>query len=176
MKPIPLRVQLRFVGAGYALVLATATLLVFQRYMQYVHHPEDVAASGGMYAGGDLLLEIFIGCMLLVPTVALALVIRNHETLYLRYSKILFGLSLTAPISLGLLSIPAVNQGTTLFGEVFLDRLFASPIVVTAFVMSRLLARFQSAKRFTSYAVVIEILTLIVMAAAILLSAKAHRG
>ena len=62
--------------------------------MQYVNHPEEAAAASGMYAGGDLILEIFIGCMLLVPTFFLVLVIRNSEALYNGYSLTLLGLSL----------------------------------------------------------------------------------
>ena len=99
MKPIPMRAQLTLVAAGYAVVLATATLLVYARHLQYVNHPDDVAASGGMYAGGDLMLGIFIGCTLLVPTFVLVLVIRKSEQLYDRYSRIQLGLSLTAPIA-----------------------------------------------------------------------------
>ena len=57
MKPIILRMQLILVAAGYVAVLA----MVFMRYMQYVHHPEDTAAAGGMWAGGDLALEIILG-------------------------------------------------------------------------------------------------------------------
>ena len=53
MKPIPLRAQLGLVTASYAVVLATAALFVYERHLQYVNHPEDVAASSGMYAGGD---------------------------------------------------------------------------------------------------------------------------
>jgi hypothetical protein len=111
MKSIPLQAQLRLVAAFYAVVLATAALLVYVRHVLYVNHPQDVAAAGGMYAAGDLILEIFIGCMLLVPTFILVLVIRKSEPLYTGYSRILLGLSLTAPIGLGVLSIPAVNQG-----------------------------------------------------------------
>ncbi|HEY4903077.1 MAG TPA: hypothetical protein VIH89_06355 [Candidatus Sulfotelmatobacter sp.] len=67
MKAIPMHGQLILVGAGYAAVLAAATALVFARYMLYVRHPQDTAAAGGMYAGGDLILEVFIGCMFLFP-------------------------------------------------------------------------------------------------------------
>jgi len=176
MKPIPFRVQLGVVAAAYAAVLATAIVLVYERHMQYVNHPEDVAASGGMYAFGDWMLEIFIGCMLLVPTFLLVLIIRRFENLYTGYSKILLGLSLTAPICLGLFSIPAVNQGTMLLGEICVDRLFGSPIVVAGLVVSRLLARFDRAKRLTSYALLIEVLTLVLMAALFLFAAGAHQG
>lgn len=176
MKPAPLRVQLTLVAAAYAAVLATATALVYERYMQYVNHPKDVAASSGMYAAGDWILEIFIGCMLLVPTFVLVLVIRKSENLYTRYSKILLGLSLTAPICLGVFSIPAVNQGTMVLGEICLERLFGSPLVVVGLGFSRLLARFDRAKRLIFYALLIEVLTLVFMVALLLFSARAHRG
>ena len=60
------RTQLVCVAVGYAAVFAIAALLIVQRYLQYLNHPDDVAAYGGMYAGGDLLLEVFICGMLLV--------------------------------------------------------------------------------------------------------------
>jgi hypothetical protein len=176
MKPIPFRVQMTLVAAGYAAVLAAAAVLVCIRYMQYVSHPQDVAAAGGMYAGGDLFLEMFIACIFLVPTLLLALVIRKSENLYIGYSKILLGLSLTAPICLGVLSIPAVNQGTMILGELLMARLFASPFVMVGLGFSRLLARFDRAKRLTSYALMIEILTLVFMAALFLFLARAHRS
>ena len=176
MKPIPLRTQLGLVAASYAVVLATAALLVYVRHLQYVNHPEDVAASSGMYAAGDWMLEIFIGCMLLVPTFVLVLVIRKSEHLYAGYSRILLGLSLTAPICLGVLSIPAVNQGTMVLGWICMDRLLCSPIVIVGLVVSRLLARFDQAKRLTLYALLIEVLTLALTVALFLFAARAHRG
>src|SRR6266576_3908643 len=159
MKPVPLRVQLILVAAGYVAVLAIATVLIYERHMQNVNHPEEVVASSGMYAAGDLILEIFIGCMLLVPTFFLVLVVRNSEALYTRYSLILLGLSFTAPLCLAVLSIPAVGQGTMLLGWICLDRLFASPLVIVGLVFSRLLARFDRAKRLTLYALLVEVLT-----------------
>src|SRR5580698_1717403 len=145
MKSIPLRTQLGLVAAFYAVVLATAALLVYIRHLLYVNHAAEAAAAGGMYAAGDWMLEIFIGCMLLVPTFVLMLVIRNSELLYPGYSRVLLGLSLTAPISLGVLSIPAVNQGTMLVGWICLGRLLCSPIVIVGLLVSRLLARFDRA-------------------------------
>ncbi len=57
MKSIPLRAQLGLVATSYAVVLATAALLVYERHLQYVNHPEDIAASSGMYAAGDWMLD-----------------------------------------------------------------------------------------------------------------------
>ncbi|HTR65932.1 MAG TPA: hypothetical protein VMH85_09170, partial [Terriglobales bacterium] len=107
MKPIPLRQQLTLVGAGYALVFVAAAGLVFSRYMLYVLHPQDAAAAGGMYAAGDIFLALIIACMFLVPTFFLALVARASERISISYSKFVLGLSLTAPLCLGLLNIPA---------------------------------------------------------------------
>jgi hypothetical protein len=176
MKSIPLRTQLHLVAASYSIVLVTAALLVYARHLLYVNHPQDVAAAGGMYAAGDWMLELFIGCMLLVPTFVLVLVIRKSEPLYTGYSKTLVGLSLTAPISLALLTIPAVSQGTTLWGWICMDRLFCSPIAIVGFAVSRLLARFGRAKRLTLYALLIEVLTLALTAALFLFAARSHQG
>jgi len=154
----------------------TAALLVFARYLLYVNHPQDVAAAGGMYAAGDWMLEIIIGCMLLVPTFALALVVRKSENLSTGYSKVLLGLSLTAPICLGLLCIAAVGQRTMLLGWICLDRLLCSPVVIIGLVVSRLLARFDRAKRLTLYALLIEILTLTLMVGVFLLEARSRQG
>jgi len=176
MKATPLRVQLTLVATGYAAVLATASALVFMRYMLYASHPQDVAAAGGMYAGGDLLLGFIIACMFLVPTFFLVLVIRKSESLYTGYSKILLALSVTAPICLGVLSIPAVSQGTMALGWICMGRLFGSPFVIIGLGFSRLLARFDRAKRLTFYALLIEVLTLVLMVILFLFSARAHRG
>jgi hypothetical protein len=116
--------------AGYGVVLAAAAVLVVARHLLYINHPQEVAAAGGMYAAGDWMLEIFIGCKLLVPTFALALVVRTSEKLSIGYSRILFGLSLTAPVCLGVLSITAVGQGTMALGWICLDRLLCSPVVL----------------------------------------------
>lgn len=176
MGTISLRGKLSLVAAGYGLALVTAAVLVLARYMLYVTHPADAAAAGGMYAGGDLILEIMIGCMLLVPTFALALVIRNSESLYVGYAKVMLALSLTAPLSLGLICIPAVGQSTMMLGWICMYRLFASPLFIAGFVFSRLLARFDRAKRLTMYALLIEILTLVLIVVLQFSSIKMQRG
>ena len=168
--------QLGLVAIGYAAVLAVATVLIVVRYFQYVNHPADVAAYGGMYAGGDLLLEVFIGGMLLVMTFFLVLVIYKSEPDYTIYSKVLLGLSLTAPLSVGLISIPAVNQGMNLLGSACMFRLFASPMVIAGMGMSRIFARFSRPKRLTVYALLIEVVTLILLLTLLILPVHLHRG
>jgi hypothetical protein len=169
-------VQLGLVAIGYAAVLAVAAVLIVVRYFQYVNHPADVAAYGGMYAGGDLMLEVFIGGMLMVMTFFLVLVIYKSEPDYTIYSKVLLGLSLTAPLSVGLISIPAVNQGMNVLGEVCMFRLFASPMVIAGMGMSRIFARFPRPQRLTVYALLIEAVTLILLLAAMILPLHFGRG
>lgn len=176
MQSIPLRIQLYLVAAGYAVVLVVAAMLVYARHLLYLNHAAEAAAAGGMYAGGDVMLEIMIGCMLLVPTFVLALVVRNSEPLSTGYSRALLVLSLTAPLSLASLSIPAVSQGSMLLGWISLDRLLCSPVVIIGLMVSRLLARFDRAKRLSLYALLIEILTLVLMVALFLFAAETHRG
>ena len=163
MRPVSLRGQLTLVAAGYAVVLAFGSMLVVQRYLLYVRHPEDVAAAGGMYAAGDAMLGLFIACLLMVPTLFLVIVLRKSENLYTSYAKVLVGVSLTAPLCLGVFSIPAVNQSNMLLGEACMYRLLCAPVVLVGMAISWALARFPRAKRLTSYAITIEFLTVVVM-------------
>jgi len=176
MNTIPLRAQLGIVAAVYAAVLAVSAILAFMRYMQYVRHPDDVAAAGGMYAFGDAMLAMFIVCMLLVPTFLLAMVVRQAEGLSISYAKAMLFVSLTLPLSAGIIAIPAVGQSSSIFGEVCLERIFAAPAVFAGLVMSRLLAKFDRGKRLTLYAILIEALTLLVMIGLMFFPTKLHVG
>jgi hypothetical protein len=174
MESSHLRLQLRLVAASYAAVGVVSALLIYGRYLQYVRNPQDVAASSGMYAGGDLMLEIFICFLFLGPTVALVFVIRKSESCYTAYAKVLLGLSLTAPISVGLLIIPVLNQWY--WGDAIVFRLFAIPIVVVVLIFSRWLTRFARARRLIFYALLIEGLTFGVILASLFLFAKGRHG
>ncbi len=167
MEASPSRLQLRLVAASYAVVGVVSALLILERYLQYVLNPQDVAASGGMYAGGDLLLEIFIGFLFLVPTVALVFVIRKSESTYTAYAKALLGLTVTAPMSVGFLVIPVLNQWY--WGDACIFRLFAMPMVVGVLILSLWLTRFVRARRLISYALLIEGLTLVSVIASLFL-------
>jgi hypothetical protein len=176
MMRIPWRAQLGLVALGYVMVLGLSAFLVFIRYLQYVNHPDDVAASSGMWAGGDLMLELFICGMLLVMSFVLILVIRKSETAYTVYSRIVLAISATAPASVGLLAIPAVGEGFSLLGWACLFRVFASPIVLMGLGMSRVFARFPRAKRITNYAVLTEALTLVSMFLMLFLPFHLHQA
>lgn len=174
MELSPSRLQLRLVAAGYAVVVAVSAFLICVRYLQYVRSPQDVAASSGMYAGGDLMLEIIIGFLFLMPTLALVFVIRKSESAFTNYAKILLGLSLTAPISVGLMFIPVLNQWY--WGDAIVFRLFAIPLVVFVLIFSRWLAPFVRARRLISYALLIEGLTFVAIIAALFFSFKGRHG
>ncbi len=156
MEQTPSRLLLWLVAVIYAGVVLLSAVLIYIRYLAYVNHPDDVMASSGMWAGGDLILEFFIAGMLLVPTLLLVLVIRKFERAYTKYSQTLLAISLTAPISVGLFLIPAVNQSNSMLGYACMYRLFAAPMVVVGLAMSRIFARFRRAKRFSSYALLVE--------------------
>ena len=174
METSPSPLQLRLVAASYAVVGIISALLIVVRYLQYVHNPQDVAAAGGMYAGGDLLLEIFICFLFLVPTVALVFVIRKSEPAYTVYAKVLLGVSLTAPTSCALLIIPVLNQWY--WGDACIFRLFAIPMVIVVLLCSLWLTPFARARRLISYALLIEGLTFVVLIASLFLLSKGSHG
>jgi hypothetical protein len=68
MPSIPWRLQLVIVAAAYAAGAFVAAILLYSRHMQYLDNPAEATAASGMYAGGDLLLELFIGGMFFIPT------------------------------------------------------------------------------------------------------------
>jgi hypothetical protein len=163
MLRIPWKIQIGLVACAYLAVFGIATLLILWRYWQYASHPADAAQYGGMWAGGDLMLEVFICGMLLVMTFVLVLVIYKHETAYTSYAKAVLAVSVTLPVSVGIIAIPAVSEGISLVGWACLFRVFASPLVLMGIVMSRLFARFPRPRRMTNYALLIEVLTLVFM-------------
>lgn len=176
MEQAVLRTRLFLIAGAYAAVVAISAALITARYVAYMTHPADVDAYGGMWAGGDLALEVMIGGMLLFVTFFLVLVIANAEATYTTYSKILVGISVTLPMSIGLIAIPAIGQGNSLIGWVCLYRVFGSPLVLIGLGMSRIFARFPKPKRMTTYALLIEGLTLVFMVVMLVSPFKFQRG
>ena len=175
METLSLRAKLSWVAAGYAAVMAASTSLVAWRYLQYRWHPADANQYGGMWAGGDMVLGVFIFCLFMVPTFFLVLVARQSEPLYAGYAKVLFFLSLTAPASIGLFAIPMIRESDSLVGWFCMWRLLGSPFVLAGMVGSRLLARFPRAKSWSLYAVLIEAATLGAMIVLLGAASTRHR-
>jgi hypothetical protein len=153
---------LGLVAVGYAGVLAVAAALLFARHLQELKYPAE--ASGGMWAVGDAFLAIFIAGLFMVPTALLILLTARYEALYTAYSKFLVGLSLTAPICLVLVYLGENRVGQNIFNISFF-RLIGLPLILVGMGISRLAARFDRAKLFASYALLIEGLTLVVAVA-----------
>src|SRR5580700_1098128 len=151
--------QLGLVALGYGAVLVIAATLLFGRHLQELQYPAE--ASGGMWAAGDAFLLIFIACLFMVPTVSLIWVTAKFETFYTAYSKFLLGLSLSAPVCLSVLFLGENHVGQSLI-TLCLYRLMWLPFILAGMGVSRLVARFDRAKRFASYALLIEGLTLVI--------------
>ena len=176
MGTLSLRAKLTWVGAAYAAVVAASAFLIFWRYLQYKWHPDDASQYGGMWAGGDMMLAAFILCMFLVPTFFLVLVARESEPLNIGYAKVLVGVSLSAPISAGLMAIPWIGGGNSLLGWACMWRVLGSPFFLIGIAGSRLLARFPRAKRLSSYALLIEAGTMITIILLLGGASWMHRG
>lgn len=159
VKPISSRGQLWLIAFGYAAILAVAAALLLGRYLQEVTHPADAQAYGGMYAFGDAVLGIFIACLFMIPTVFLVRVMARFEAFYTAYSQLLVGISLSAPVCLGLLYFGKDHVAENL-RNLCLYRFLCSPFILVGIGVSRWVARSDRAKKLTSYALLIEGLTL----------------
>jgi len=153
---------LGLVALGYAAVFVVAAALLFVRHLQELQYPAE--ASGGMWAAGDAFLYIFIACLFMVPTVFLIWITARFEAFYTAYSKFLLGFSLSAPVCLGVLYLGENRVGESIF-TLCSYRLMWLPFILVGMGISRLVARFDRAKRFASYALLIEGLTLVIAVA-----------
>lgn len=145
------------VVAGYAGVLAVAAMMIVTRYLAEQRDPATF--SGGMAAGGDWMLELFLVALFLVPIFFLVLLIRNSETAYTRFAQVLLGFGLTAPASIGLMAIPAIGQSNSWLGSFCLYRIFAFPMTTVGFAGSCVLAKFKRPRRLILYSILIEIVS-----------------
>jgi hypothetical protein len=171
-------VQAGVVAGGYGSVLLLSAALLFMRHLQYVRYADTADASGGMWAFGDWMLELFIAGLFLVPTLVLAFFLRKCEPAYTRYAQALMGIALTAPVAIGSFFVPAIAQSGSGFlgglGWLCLGRVSAAPVFVVGLVASLLLARFKRPKRLITYGLLIEVGTYVFLLGTILL--PWHRG
>jgi hypothetical protein len=157
VKSLSSRALLQLVALGYAAVFAAAAILLYARHLQELEYPAE--ASGGMWAAGDALLLILVACLSMIPTVFLIWVIARFESVYAAYSQFLLGLSLSAPVCLSVFVL-GENPVARSLGSLCLYRLLGSPFILVGIGISRLVARFDRAKRMVSYALLIEGLTI----------------
>jgi hypothetical protein len=157
MEAVSPRAQFGMVAFGYVAVFAAAAALLFGRHLQSLKYPAD--ASGGMWAAGDAFLWIFIVCLFMIPTAFLIWVLSKYEVIYGAYSQFLLVVALSAPVCLAVFSLGDTRAIESL-ASVCLIRLLGSPFIFTGIGISRLVARFDRAKRWLSYALLIEGLTM----------------
>jgi hypothetical protein len=157
MRPVSLRTQLWSIAFGYAAALVVAAALLFANYLKELNHSVDV--SSGMYAGGQFITDIIIAFLLTIPTLFQVRVVERYEVSATVYSQLLVGISLSAPVCLGLVRIGETHVSQSLL-VLSLYRLVSSPFVLVGIGFSRVVARFDQAKKLASYALVIEGLTL----------------
>ena len=158
---IPRRVQIGFIAACYAGVLAVAAALITRRYLAELQDPATF--SSGMAAGGDWFLELFIVGLLLIPTFFLVLLIRNSEAAYTTFAKVLLGFGLSAPASIGIMAIPAFGQTNSLIGSFALYRIFGFPMTLVGLIGCCVLAKFKRPRRLILYSVLTEIMTFVLL-------------
>ena len=127
-----------------------------------------------MWAAGDLMLYIFIICLFMVPTAFLIWVTAKFEAFYTAYCKFLLGFSLSAPVCLSVFLLGENHVGQSLI-DLCLYRLICSPFILVGMGVSRLVARFDRAKRFASWALLIEALTLGIAVALLIYEVGAKR-
>jgi hypothetical protein len=147
------------VALGYAGALVAATGLLFMRHLQELRYPID--AQGGMWAGGDLFLYVFIAGLFMVPTIFLILVTAKFEGFYTGFSKFQLVLSLSAPVCLIVVYLGENHVGEGLL-NLCLFRLLWVPFILVGMGISRLAARFDRAKKLVSYALLTESLTFVI--------------
>jgi len=162
---IPRRVKVGVIVAGYAGVVLVAAALIVRRYL--AEQLDPITFSGGMAAGGDWFLELFLVGLLLIPTSLLALLIRDSEAASTKFAKVLLGVGLSAPLCVGLMAIPAIGQGKNFFasmlGWVCLYRVFAFPMTFFGLIGLCVLAKFKRPRRLILCSLLVEITTFILM-------------
>jgi hypothetical protein len=172
VNPISSRMKFRLVVAGYAAVVTVAAALLFVHHLVELQDP--AAASGGMAATGEMMLVLFIGFLFLIPTAFLVWFMADSEARYTTYSQILLGLSLTSPVCM-IVVIFGQNRVAPGLSWFCFYRVMESPIFLAGIGMSRFFARFDRAKRFTTYALLVEGLTLVLAVAGLIASMFTQR-
>jgi hypothetical protein len=135
-----------------------AAAVLFARHLQELRYPAE--ASGGVWAAGDAMPYIFLSCLFMVPTAFLIWIAAKFENFYTAYSLFLLGLSLRAPVCLSVLYLSENRAGQDLI-NLCLYIFIWSPFILLTMGVSRLVARFDRAKKFTSCTLLIEGLTLV---------------
>src|SRR3954468_3363291 len=173
MKTIGWRIQVEVIATAYAVILLMGVYWFHQRTLQELSDPQAAMASRGMYAFDDEIFTVFLCLLCLVPTFFLLRLMRTNPVVYGTYARIVLALSVTAPVCAAALALH-VAEGNDWIEGFCVMRLWRSPLIFIAMVMSRLVARERSAKRLINYAMLIEVLTLAIAIAMAFVNDKPH--
>jgi hypothetical protein len=159
----PERLHPGLIAAGYGAVSLVAAILLYYQHLQHLRELQVIAAMGppSFHPFSDWLLALLIGGLFLIPTVLLVLTVRESETAYTLYSRILLLLSITLPVCLLLTSLLPLLGIDFLF-MLCLFRFYVSPAVAVGLAISWFFARFARAKRLILYALIVEVGALVV--------------
>ena len=172
VKFISRQAQPGIIALGYAAAFVVAASLLYGDHLWELKNPDE--ASGGMHAFGDTVLYIFIVCLFMIPTGFLIWFVARFDAFYTSYSRFLLGLSLSAPICLGLLFLGENRVGER-FISLFLYRLLWAPFILAGIGFSWLMARLDRAKRLISYAFLVEGLTIAIAVGLLILEAGSKK-
>jgi hypothetical protein len=166
--------QLQLIVCGYAAVTLWAAAVYFARYLAALRDP--AYSSGGMWAFGDLMLDVFVFFAFLVPTLFLLLYMAQSDKAFTKYSKIALSVSLLTPVCAVVLAVwQGIWHGMPVWWQ---DQLFTplywSPAVLVVLAMSRVIGRRQASKKLLNYALAIEGGTLVVILAIFIGLAGGH--
>lgn len=152
------RVKVGLVGGGYLLAIAAAALAGALYNARMSAMPYDT--SGGMYAGGELLLEIGVFLVVaLVPTLLWLWFLRSNARLWqwLGVLSVAFAVAgLVAVLSQWMTPKASHHPALMLFELFGLAQLLGVPIWMAGFVLFAILAPTRSARRLLLVAVGLE--------------------
>lgn len=167
------RLQLQLIAFGYACVLLYGVCAWYVRDLAALRDP--AYSSGGMWAFGDTLLDMFLFLLALAPTFFLMRLMAGEEAIFGVYSKVAVAATITAPFCVAMLATMAIHPLPQWLQGLFVDRLWYSPAVLAILGLSRVLGRRHRLKRLLTCALAIESATLVGSLAVFILLAKAHQ-
>ena len=164
------RLQMQLIAFVYATLSLYAVYQWHLRHLAELQNPID--ASGGMWAFGDEILNLFLFCLFLVPTFFLLRFMAQEDRVFVVYCKLALVVTLTAPLFTAMLMI--FHPLPRMAEDLCVMRLWRSPMVLIILALSRILGRHHRLKRLLSYSLAVEFVTLVGTVAMFIFSSSSH--
>jgi hypothetical protein len=169
-------VKMGFIVGGYFSAFAAACLAV---YINELMIPASVSqSSGGMVAGGDFILFLFVFFFLSLAPTGLALYwLRSNDRFWNIFSILSLALAATGPLAEAVLT---VTEKLQLYQQPFwalvsflsLLRVFGTAVFAGGFIIAAILTRQKRARRFLLISAGIEIAVFLYVAAHFIFSSR----